>query len=113
MSVPVSETVRTALSCSARSRTPDRPNSSGDRCYLDDVPGAPLPEVWERSFGHDDNAKEIRLDLSPKLGERGVFHGAYIAIARPVEAKPCPQATLISSARLGGVQHRYSWHRAA
>ena len=49
------------------------------------MPGAPLPEVWERSFGHDDNAKEIRLDLSPKLGERGVFHGAYIAIAGVVD----------------------------
>src|SRR5438045_3850524 len=48
---------------------------------VDDVPGAPLPEVWERSFGHDDDAKKIRLDLSPKLGERGVFHRAYIAIA--------------------------------
>jgi hypothetical protein len=30
-----------------------------------------------------------------------------------VENKPCPQATLISSARLGGLHHRYSWHRAA
>jgi hypothetical protein len=43
------------------------------------VPGAPLPEVWERSFGHDDHTKKIRLDLSPKVGDRGVFHGAYIA----------------------------------
>jgi transposase InsO family protein len=32
---------------------------------------------------------------------------------RPVENKPCPQATLISSARLGGLHHRYSWRRAA
>ena len=60
---------------------PIGPNSSGDRRYLDDVPGAPLPEVWERSFGHDDDTKKIRLDLSPKVGERGVFDGAYIAIA--------------------------------
>ncbi len=45
------------------------------------MPGAPLPEVWERSFGHDDDTEEICLDLSPKVGERGVFHGAYIAIA--------------------------------
>ena len=32
---------------------------------------------------------------------------------RPVENKPCPQATLISSARLGGLHHRYSWRTAA
>jgi putative transposase len=32
---------------------------------------------------------------------------------RPVENKPCPQATLISNARLGGLHHRYSWRSAA
>ena len=32
---------------------------------------------------------------------------------RPVENKPCPQATLISNARLGGLHHRYSWPSAA
>jgi putative transposase len=32
---------------------------------------------------------------------------------RPVEDKPCPQATLISNARLGGLHHRYSWRTAA
>jgi len=32
---------------------------------------------------------------------------------RPVENKPCPQATLISNARLGGLHHRYSWRTAA
>ena len=28
---------------------------------------------------------------------------------RPVESKPSPAATVISSARLGGLHHRYSW----
>jgi putative transposase len=32
---------------------------------------------------------------------------------RPVEAKPSPQATVFSSARLGGLHHRYYWQRAA
>jgi transposase InsO family protein len=32
---------------------------------------------------------------------------------RPVENKPCPEATVISSARLGGLHHRYSWREAA
>ncbi len=40
-----------------------------------------LPEVWEYSFGHNDDAKKIVLDLSAKVGERGIFHGAYIPIA--------------------------------
>ena len=64
---------------------PIGPNSSSDRCYLDDVAGAPLPEEWEGSFSHDDDTKKIRLDLSPKVGERGVFHGAYIAIAGVID----------------------------
>jgi hypothetical protein len=32
---------------------------------------------------------------------------------RPVEKKPCPEATVISSARLGGLHHRYCWREAA
>lgn len=32
---------------------------------------------------------------------------------RPVEPKPTPEATIISSPRLGGLQHRYAWRRAA
>jgi len=32
---------------------------------------------------------------------------------RPVESKPSPAATVISSARLGGLHHRYSWRDAA
>jgi len=32
---------------------------------------------------------------------------------RPVEQKPSPQATVISSPRLGGLHHRYSWPQAA
>jgi putative transposase len=32
---------------------------------------------------------------------------------RPVESKPSPSATVISSARLGGLHHRYSWCEAA
>ena len=32
---------------------------------------------------------------------------------RPVERKPSPAATVISSARLGGLHHRYSWRDAA
>ena len=32
---------------------------------------------------------------------------------RPVESKPSPSATVISSARLGGLHHRYSWREAA
>jgi putative transposase len=32
---------------------------------------------------------------------------------RPVESKPSPNATVISSARLGGIHHRYSWRKAA
>lgn len=32
---------------------------------------------------------------------------------RPVEKKPCSQATLVSSARLGGLHHRYFWQQAA
>jgi putative transposase len=32
---------------------------------------------------------------------------------RPVEKKPSPKATLISSERLGGLHHRYSWREAA
>ena len=32
---------------------------------------------------------------------------------RPVEKKPNPRATMISSPRLGGLHHRYSWREAA
>ena len=32
---------------------------------------------------------------------------------RPVESKPSPAATVVSSARLGGLHHRYSWSEAA
>jgi transposase InsO family protein len=32
---------------------------------------------------------------------------------RPVEKKPSPEATVISSPRLGGLHHRYSWKEAA
>jgi putative transposase len=32
---------------------------------------------------------------------------------RPVEKKPCPEAVVIPSARLGGLHHRYSWREAA
>jgi transposase InsO family protein len=32
---------------------------------------------------------------------------------RPVESKPSSAATVISSARLGGLHHRYSWRQAA
>jgi putative transposase len=32
---------------------------------------------------------------------------------RPIEPKPSPTATVISSARLGGLHHRYSWREAA
>jgi hypothetical protein len=32
---------------------------------------------------------------------------------RPVQNKPCPKATVISSVRLGGLPHRYSWQEAA
>ena len=32
---------------------------------------------------------------------------------RPVEKKPSPKATLISSERLAGLHHRYSWREAA
>lgn len=49
------------------------------------------------------------------------FHGDRIHDAlnkdtphrRPVEKKPCPEATVISSPRLGGLHHRYSWAEAA
>ena len=32
---------------------------------------------------------------------------------RPVEGKPSPEATVISSVRLGGLHHRYGWQQAA
>ena len=32
---------------------------------------------------------------------------------RPVETRPSPTATVISSVRLGGLHHRYSWREAA
>jgi len=32
---------------------------------------------------------------------------------RPVDTRPSPSATVISSARLGGLHHRYSWREAA
>jgi hypothetical protein len=32
---------------------------------------------------------------------------------RPIEQKPSSEATVISSARLGGLHHRYSWAEAA
>jgi transposase InsO family protein len=32
---------------------------------------------------------------------------------RPVERKPSPDAVVISSARLGGLHHRYTWREAA
>jgi putative transposase len=32
---------------------------------------------------------------------------------RPVEKKPSPEARVISSARLGGLHHRYFWREAA
>ena len=36
-----------------------------------------------------------------------------IPIALRVENKPSPAATVISTARLGGLHHRYSWREAA
>jgi len=33
--------------------------------------------------------------------------------SRPVEPRPSPKATVISSVRLGGLHHRYSWTQAA
>jgi len=32
---------------------------------------------------------------------------------RPIQQKPAANTTVISSARLGGLHHRYSWSRAA
>jgi transposase InsO family protein len=32
---------------------------------------------------------------------------------RPIQQKPSPQATVISSPRLGGLHHRYSWRQVA
>jgi hypothetical protein len=32
---------------------------------------------------------------------------------RPVEPKPAADATVVSLPRLGGLHHRYAWHRAA
>jgi hypothetical protein len=32
---------------------------------------------------------------------------------RPVEQKSCPEATVVSRPRLGGLHHRYSWAEAA
>jgi transposase InsO family protein len=32
---------------------------------------------------------------------------------RAVEKKPCPEATVISNPRVGGLHHRYSWQQAA
>jgi hypothetical protein len=32
---------------------------------------------------------------------------------RPVDSRPSPAATVISSARLGGLHHRYNWREAA
>jgi len=32
---------------------------------------------------------------------------------RPIQIKPCAEATVVSSARLGGLHHRYSWRDAA
>ena len=32
---------------------------------------------------------------------------------RPVEKKPSPEATVVSSPRVGGLHHRYSWQQAA
>jgi putative transposase len=32
---------------------------------------------------------------------------------RAVEKKPSPEATVVSSPRLGGLHHRYSWREAA
>jgi putative transposase len=32
---------------------------------------------------------------------------------RPIENRPSPTATVVSSARLGGLHHRYSWREAA
>ena len=34
-------------------------------------------------------------------------------LRRPVEKKPSPKATVISSDRLGVLHHRYSWREAA
>jgi hypothetical protein len=32
---------------------------------------------------------------------------------RPAEKKPSPEATVVSSPRLGGLHHRYCWREAA
>jgi hypothetical protein len=32
---------------------------------------------------------------------------------RPIEPKPAATGTVISSPRLGGLHHRYSWRKAA
>jgi transposase InsO family protein len=39
--------------------------------------------------------------------------GKDTANRRPVEKRPSPSATVISSARLGGLHHRYYWREAA
>jgi hypothetical protein len=32
---------------------------------------------------------------------------------RPIEKKPCPDASVISTPRMGGLYHRYCWRLAA
>ena len=40
-------------------------------------------------------------------------HGKDTPNLRPVEKKPSAESRMISSARLGGLHHRYSWREAA
>ena len=39
--------------------------------------------------------------------------GKDVPNGRPIEPKPSPQAIVITSPRLGGLHHRYSWREAA
>jgi MoxR-like ATPase len=64
------------------------------------------------------NEKHLRRLLREYVDyfERDRIHDSLAKdtpLRRPIEKRSSPKATVISSPRLGGLHHRYSWREAA
>jgi hypothetical protein len=65
---------------------------------------------------NEEHLRRLVLDYVSYFHEDNRIHdglGKDTPNRRPVQKKPCPEATVLSSARLGGLHHRYSWREAA
>jgi putative transposase len=95
---------RTSVRSPWQNGTPERWVGSCRRELLDHV--IPLNEQHMRRLGRDYRAYNQEDRTHDALGKDP-------SNPRPVEKRPSPEATVISSERLGGLHHRYSWREAA